>query len=86
MVWRGTNPNADRPLDLFQIRLHYRSDQMLFSKDGPVNPERFGLLAAHELIRRFKGQIHSCLKPPGRQEISVLIPLLTESAVSMNGH
>jgi len=86
-VWHGANPNADRPLELFQIRLQYRSDQMLFSKEGPVNPGRFGLLAAHELIHRFKGQIHSCLKPPGRQEISVLIPLLAETSSNMfNGH
>ena len=76
VVWHGVNANASHPLALFQINLHYRSDQMLFSKEGPVNPGRFGLLAAHELIRRFKGQIHSSLKPPGRQEISVLIPLM----------
>jgi hypothetical protein len=87
VVWRGSNPDQQRSIDLFQIRLSYRSDQMLFCKEGPVNPERHGLLAAHELIRRMKGQIHSCLKPPGRQEISVLIPLLTDNpAVSTNGH
>jgi signal transduction histidine kinase len=76
VVWRGSNPNPERPADLFQITLHYRSEQMLFSADGPLNPERFGLLAAHELIRRFRGQIHARPKPPGRQEISILIPLL----------
>jgi hypothetical protein len=36
------------------------------------------------LIRRFKGQIHSSLKPPGRQEISVLIPLLPEASSPMS--
>jgi hypothetical protein len=87
VVWHGNQPSADHPLELFRIGLHYRSDQMLFSKEGPVNPGRFGLLAAHELIHRFKGQIHSCLKPPGRQEISVLIPLLTDSPSNLfNGH
>ncbi|HZQ45963.1 MAG TPA: hypothetical protein VFC07_03045 [Verrucomicrobiae bacterium] len=87
VVWRGANSNANSQSEFFQISLHYRSDQMLFSKDGPVNPERFGLLAAHELIRRFKGQIHSCLKPPGRQEIWVLIPLLADpSPVMFNGN
>ncbi len=87
VVWRGANSNADRPPDLFQIRLHYRSDHMLFSPEGPVDSGKLGLLAAHELIRRFKGQIHSCLKPPGRQEISVLLPLLAEgSSFSTNGH
>ncbi len=87
VLWHGANTNANRTLELFQISLHYRSDQVLFAKEGPVNPGRFGLLAAHELIRRFKGQIHSCLKPPGRQEISVLIPLLAEaSPIKFNGH
>ena len=76
VVWRGSKPSLDRPANLFQIMFSYRSDQMLFTHEGPVNPERLGLLAAHELIRRFKGQIHARPKPPGRQEISVLIPLM----------
>lgn len=76
VIWRGAKPEADGQPNLFQITLHYRSDQMLFSADGPVNPERFGLLAVHELIRRFRGQIHARPKPPGRQEISILIPML----------
>lgn len=75
VVWHGPGASATRQPDLFQITLRYRSDHPLFTKDGPANPDRFGLLAAYELIRRFKGQIHSRLKPPGRQEISVLIPL-----------
>jgi hypothetical protein len=33
------------------------------------------LVAAHELIRQFRGQIHARPKPPGRQEILILIPL-----------
>jgi hypothetical protein len=76
VVWRGPNPNSGRPLSLFQINFRYRSDEMLFSEEGPVDPDRYGLLAAHELIRRFKGQIHARPKPPGRQEISILIPML----------
>ena len=80
IVWRASNPNVD----LFQVRLTYRSDQPLFIKDGPVNPEKMSLLAAHELLRRIKAQIHCSPKPPGRQEISVLIPLFADA--SMNGH
>ena len=76
VVWHGAVANTSRRPDLFQITLRYRSDIPLFTKDGPVNPDCFGLLAAHELIRRFKGQIHPRTKPPGRQEISILIPLL----------
>src|SRR5579863_911372 len=57
IVWHGVVANASCPPDLFQITLRYRSDRPLFNKDGPVNPDRFGLLAASELIRRFKGQI-----------------------------
>ncbi len=75
VVWHGPGANAPRQPDLFQITLRYRSDHSLFTKDGPANPDCFGLLAAYELIRRFKGQIHSRFKPPGRQEISILIPL-----------
>jgi hypothetical protein len=76
VVWHGAGANTPGPLDLFQITLRYRSDHALFGKDGPANPDRFGLLAAWELIRRFKGQIHPRFKPPGRQELSILIPLL----------
>jgi hypothetical protein len=76
VVWRGSKPDAARQVELFQITLHYRSEQVLFSPDGPMNPERFGLLAAHELVRRFRGQIHARPKPPGRQEVSILIPML----------
>ena len=75
VVWHGPGAMARGPVDLFQITLRYKADQALFSKDGPANPERFGLLAAYELIRRFKGQVHARPKPPGRQEITVLIPL-----------
>lgn len=76
LVWHGPNPNQDRPLDLFQVTLCYRADQPLVTPDNPVNPERPGLLAAYELVKRFKGQIHLRPKPPGRQEIAVLIPLI----------
>lgn len=76
VVWHGPGANTRRPLDLFQITMRYRSDHALFVNDGPVDPDRFGLLAACELIRRFKGQIHPRSKPPGRQELSILIPLL----------
>jgi hypothetical protein len=76
VVWHGPGATGARPPALFQITLRYRSDHGMFGKDGPVNPDRFGLLAAYELIRRFKGQVHPRVKPPGRQEISVLIPLI----------
>jgi hypothetical protein len=76
LIWHGPNPNPGRPLHLFQIALSYRSDQMLVSREAPVTPERPALLATLELIRRFKSQIQSRPKPPDRQEISVLIPLL----------
>jgi hypothetical protein len=76
VVWHGPGAVASRRPELFQITLRYRADHPLFTKDGPANPDCFGLLAAHELVRRFKGQIHSRAKPPGRQEISILIPLL----------
>jgi len=76
VVWHGAVASAARRPDLFQITLRYRADQPLFAKDGPANPDRFGLLAAYELVRRFKGQVHARPKPPGRQEISILIPLL----------
>jgi hypothetical protein len=75
VVWHGTTGTRG-PVDLFQIMLRYRSDHALLSKDGPANPDRFGLLAACELIRRFKGQVHARSKSPGRQELSILIPLL----------
>jgi hypothetical protein len=74
--WQGANPSPERALQFFQITLRYRSDHALFSNDGPVNPERFPLLAAYELIRSIKGQIQARPKPPGRQEISVLVPLI----------
>jgi hypothetical protein len=76
VVWSGSNPNFSQPLQLFQITLTYRGDQPLFPLSGQINPERLPLLAAHELIKRFKGQIHSRPKPPGRQEISILLPLV----------
>jgi hypothetical protein len=76
VIWRGAKPDADGPPELFQVTLRYRSEQMLFSADGPINPEHFGLLAVHELVRRFRGQIHARPKPPGRQEISILLPLV----------
>ena len=77
VVWHGPGANGLRQLELFQITLqYYRADHSLFGKEGPMNPDALGLLAAYELIRRFKGQIHSRTKPPGRQEISILIPLL----------
>lgn len=74
VVWHGTG--AKSPLNLFQIMLRYRSDHALLSKDGPANPDRYGLLAACELIRRFRGQVHARSKTPGRQELSILIPLI----------
>ena len=76
LVWRGAGANPGRPPALFQITLRYRAGQTLLPADGPISPDRPGLLAAHELIHLAKGQIHCRSLPPGRQEISVLIPLL----------
>src|SRR5258708_13577179 len=64
VVWRGPNPNSGRPLSLFQINFRYRSDETLFSEEGPASPDRYGLLAAHELIRRLKAQIPPPPNPP----------------------
>lgn len=75
VIWRGANPNSVRPVNLFQTTLRYRADEPLLSNDVPINPERFSLIAAYELIRRARGQIHSRPKPPGRQEITIMIPL-----------
>jgi hypothetical protein len=75
VVWHGNGKNGNGSVELFQITLRYRSDQVLFGKDGPPSSERFGLLAAYELIRRFKGQFDVRPKPPGRQEITLLIPV-----------
>jgi hypothetical protein len=75
VVWHGSSPAGGRAPNLFQITLRYRSEQTLFAHKGPVDPGRLGLVAAYELVRRFKGQIQSRPKPPGRQEISILLPL-----------
>jgi hypothetical protein len=75
VVWRGPQSNQGRPVELFQILLRYRSDAPLLPGENMVTPERPGLFAACELIRVFKGQIQCRPKPPGRQEISVLLPL-----------
>jgi hypothetical protein len=76
VVWRGLKPGAKRAPDLFQVTLRYRADSMLFPAEGPVSPERLGLVAVHELIRRFRGQLFPRAKPPGRQEITILMPLV----------
>jgi hypothetical protein len=78
IVWHGSHshPENGRALQLFHILLRYRSEELLAEKVSAVSSDRPGLLAACELIRRFKGEIHFQSKPPGRQEISVLIPLL----------
>jgi hypothetical protein len=75
IVWRG-NTTRGRSVELFQITLRYRSDQPFAGLKGSISPEGFPLLAAHELIHRMKGQVDSRPKPPGRQEISVVLPLL----------
>ena len=74
--WQGANPNPGRELNLFQINLRYRADEELVTKESHVTPARPSLLAALELIRRCKGQIQFHAKPPGRQEIFVLIPMV----------
>ncbi|MDB6121882.1 MAG: hypothetical protein JWQ71_875 [Pedosphaera sp.] len=76
VVWRGSTLSMGRTLQLFQITLHFRAEQMLVPIEGQLPADRPGLLAAHELVRTFKSQIHYRSKPPGRQEISILIPLL----------
>jgi len=75
VIWRR-RPDSLGPVDLFQVEFNYRSEEMMFTAGSPVNPERFGLFAASELIRRFRGQIDARPKPPGRQQISVLLPLV----------
>ena len=75
VAWSGLNPNPGQPAQLFQIILSYRGDEPLFPLSKEIEPEKFPLLAANELIRRFKGQIHARPKPPGRQEITILLPL-----------
>lgn len=75
VVWSGPNTGG-QPVQLFQINLSYRGDFPLFPLSKEIEPEKFALLAAYELIHRFKGQIHARPKPPGRQEITVLLPLV----------
>lgn len=77
VAWEGSNPNLGQPLQLFQINLSYRGDESLFPLAKELVPEKLGLLAASELVRRFKGQIHACTKPPGRQSITILLPLIS---------
>ena len=76
IVWHGVRPSAERSMEFFQVTLHYRAEQPLFATNGPVSTDRFGLVAVHELIRRFRGQIHPRAKPPGRQEITILLPIV----------
>jgi hypothetical protein len=76
VAWQGASPNNGRPLHLFQTTLSYRAEDPLVSDEAPVTPERPGLLATVEIIRRFKGQLQFLSNPPGRQEITFLIPLL----------
>jgi hypothetical protein len=75
VVWSGQNPNTAQSIELFQITLRYRADQPLFENGVKISPDRFALCAAHEIVRRLKGQILNHPKPPGRQEIFVLLPL-----------
>jgi hypothetical protein len=76
VVWRGLKPGAKGAPALFQVTYRYRADAMLFPADGPVSPDRLGLVAVHEIVRRFRGQLSPRAKPPGRQEITVLLPLI----------
>ncbi len=76
VMWNGPKPNPRMPLKVFRITLRYRAAEPLVSDESLLSPEQAGLLAAQELIRSFRGQIHFQPKPPGRQEICVLIPLL----------
>jgi len=76
VVWTGPRAPDGKPIELFQITIRYRSGQPLFSADAPPGPERHGVFAAIELVRRLKGQIYTRPKTPGRQEISILLPLV----------
>ncbi len=75
VAWPLTTSGGAKPTGVFQITLSYRSGQPLFANGAPLSPDHYGLLAAQELVSRLKGQIHSRPKPPGRQEIFVLLPL-----------
>ncbi|EEF60792.1 hypothetical protein [Pedosphaera parvula] len=75
VTWRSLGLNQGRPIDLFQINLRYRSEQTLLPPDNSVTAENPGLFAACELLRVSKGQIQCRTKSPGRQEISLLLPL-----------
>jgi hypothetical protein len=76
VTWSGSNPNPGQPVQLFQIKLLCRGEQPLFPLPKELEPAKFALLAASELIQRFKGQIYARPKPPGRQEIIILLPLV----------
>ena len=76
VLWNAPKNAPGQPIRLFRIILKYKAEQPLVSEEHPVTPERAGLLAAQELIRRFKGQIQYLPKPPSRQEINVMIPLI----------
>jgi hypothetical protein len=81
VVWSGPNLSGDKNVNLFQITLRYRADEPLYTESAKISAERFALLAAHEIIKRFRGQIHLRPKPPGRQEITILLPLTLSSAL-----
>jgi len=64
-----------KPREVFQVTLSYRADQPLFLNGVLISAERCGVLAVQELVQRMKGQLYSRPKPPGRQEIHVLLPI-----------
>jgi hypothetical protein len=75
VVWRGSSLAGPPPSLLFQIHLRYRAEETLITTEKPATADRPGLFAASELIRISKGQIQCRPNPPGRQEISILLPL-----------
>ena len=75
LVWPVSLSGESKPTEVFQVTISYRSVQPLFANGAPLTPDHYSLLAAHELVARLKGQIIARPKPPGRQEIFVVLPL-----------
>lgn len=75
VLWRGPNLGQGRPAELFQIHFYYRAEEPLIVGESGTSVERPGLFAASEIVRVARGQIQCRTKTPGRQEISILLPL-----------
>jgi hypothetical protein len=75
VIWPTSLTGNGRPSEVFQVTISYRSAQPLFANGAPLSPDHYGLLAAQELISGLRGQILARPKPPGRQEVFVMLPL-----------